>query len=777
MRLRQRRHTTELRLRPFCLAGLTLALVFLAGHVGPMYGQTRGSRPYPEEAPSCDVPDSGFLTVDVDRRGFAELSLRTCFQPEHEQEIRDKLPEALGCADAQIRFSSFKDDSLSGLDAACELRLPRRVLQFYGVINPQPLQDLLKSVGVEGLVVDLWVPRFGDFHCNPDVRGVFFPYARECTYVLHDSDPRALRFSFGYDGAYIFRFSSILGFLLLISASLALYFRRALGGFAYRRFLMWMGMIGVPLWFVAIYLLQANKFVQFILPGQLSESGIFEALLAWWLLCVPPTMVFLLCIWSIALLPPLTPAVVASQSNEGRKARRWLALGAGMLVTVLIIAVATSAMLRYFTPVTLPDEGQVVPLTFRPVQLIATDRALWVAGTDESIAASHDGGVTWQVNHQKKDGDVIVDLGWVSATSGYAAGTHGLLLWTADGGQTWSPRRGTNGTTLNISFGDQNLGIRRTNSNVEFTADGGANWSEVPGFPLEKRQTVLDVVALNASDMAFLVQRGFDEDNNDLLVFSKDRGKRWKTIDMPRSNAQLKLVARGGDYWVLGREMVGKDERGYYGKNLPLAMHSSDGEDWIRRASPPHDLVACESQGCLLWDGAWIDAVSELPRYWIFPPRSSWGSVTYTWAATETRMCTLTTDLVCTPSTNLSAFPEQPPTGSGLSVRLVGNALAREPLGDRCLVCPIPVLFDATVAEKQLGGPEALVRFVIRKNGTVDAVHVAGASSFRFASALTHVVEKWVFQPVLANDGAPIDQEEDALVHLNLVRPPRQKAR
>jgi hypothetical protein len=103
---------TRLRLRAFCLAGLALALIFLAGHVRRTYGQTVGSRPYPEEAPSCDVPDSGFLTVDADRRGFAELSLRTCFQPEHEQKIRDKLPEALGCPAEHIQFSSFKDEGL-----------------------------------------------------------------------------------------------------------------------------------------------------------------------------------------------------------------------------------------------------------------------------------------------------------------------------------------------------------------------------------------------------------------------------------------------------------------------------------------------------------------------------------------------------------------------------------------------------------------------------------------------------------------------------------------
>jgi hypothetical protein len=274
--------------------------------------------------------------------------------------------------------------------------------------------------------------------------------------------------------------------------------------------------------------------------------------------------------------------------------------------------------------------------------------------------------------------------------------------------------------------------------------------------------------------MAFLIQRGYDVDNNDVLVCTEDGGKHWISIDMPRSNMRLKLVVKSSEYWVLGQEMVDKHELGPNGKHVPFVMHSLDGENWTRRPPPPHDVVSCARQGCLLWDGAWIDATSEQSRYWVFPPRTSWGSVAYTWAAVEDRLCTLASDLICTSSTNPTSLLVEPKTESGVNVHLPCNALGGQPLGDRCLLCPEPVLLDPSLAERAWGGASAFVKFVIRKNGTVDTVRVTGGSRFRYGSALTHIVEKWVFQPVVTNDGAPVDQEEHTQVDFFYVPPPKR---
>jgi len=149
-----------------------------------------------------------------------------------------------------------------------------------------------------------------------------------------------------------------------------------------------------------------------------------------------------------------------------------------------------------------PPQGPVVPLSFRPIQIVSANGALWIAGTDESIATSQDGGVTWDMKHNNKGGEILVDLGWLNAKTGYAAGTRGLFLWTADGGKSWTPRAGAVGTTLQVSFGDELHGLRKTDTAADLTTDGGAHWAGIPALtayrPIGGNQTILDVVALDS---------------------------------------------------------------------------------------------------------------------------------------------------------------------------------------------------------------------------------------------------------------------------------------
>jgi hypothetical protein len=443
-----------------------------------------------------------------------------------------------------------------------------------------------------------------------------------------------------------------------------------------------------------------------------------------------------------------------------------------------------------------PSEGPIVPLSFRPIQIVNADGTLWVAGTDESIATSQDGGATWQLRHNNKGGEVLVDLGWLSAMSGYAAGTRGCFLWTTDGGKTWAPRSGAVGTTLQVSFGDDQHGIRKTDSSAEFTTDGGTHWSGIPALtsyrPVEGEQKILDVVALDSNRMAVSLQR--DDDN--VLAFTKDGGNRWATAEMPQM--QFTLIGKAGEYWAAGRKneghVVGKD--GIEKKTeFPLVIHSRDGEKWTNRYLISVDLGPCNTQGCLLWDGVWADPVLGMPVYWGFQPRSSWGSMTYKWAAVAGRICTLESDLVCTDSTNSTAIPSKSKPSSGTTINIVGNGFDQNALGNRCLSCPIPVVLDPHWPE-QSGGSDALVRFIVRRNGTVDNVRVSHVSGgwminhengllqqvrvtnwfvSKFNAPLSRAVQKWVVQPVLDSDGAAIEQEEHGVLDFIVLQPPETK--
>jgi photosystem II stability/assembly factor-like uncharacterized protein len=443
-----------------------------------------------------------------------------------------------------------------------------------------------------------------------------------------------------------------------------------------------------------------------------------------------------------------------------------------------------------------PPEGPVVPLSFRPIQIVNANGTLWVAGTDESIVSSQDGGATWELKHDNKGGEVLVDLGWLNPKLGYAAGTRGLFLWTADGGHTWTPRVGAAGPTLQVSFGDEQHGIRKTDSIAEFTTDGGAHWAGIPALasyrPVEGNQTILDVVALDSNRMAVSVRR--DDDN--VLVFTTGGGKRWATYEMPQM--QFTLIGKAGEYWAAGRKneghVVGKD--GSEKKvEFPLVIHSRDGERWTNRSIISVNLGPCNTQGCLLWDGVWSDPILGMPVYSVFQPRSGWGSMTYKWAATAGRVCTLESDLVCTDSTNSTAIPSKSNPSSGTTIGIVGNGLDQNALGNRCLSCPIPVVLDPDWPE-QSGGSDGLVRFIVRRNGTVDNVRVSHVSGgwiinhengslqqvrvtnwfgSKFNAPLTRAVQKWVVQPVLDSSGAAVEQEEQGVLDFIVVRPPEKK--
>jgi photosystem II stability/assembly factor-like uncharacterized protein len=374
--------------------------------------------------------------------------------------------------------------------------------------------------------------------------------------------------------------------------------------------------------------------------------------------------------------------------------------------TVSVIAVGSCLIVCLFGLVSCfseivssPEEGPVVSLPFRPIQIINANGALWIAGTDESIATSNDGAATWRVEHTVKDGNVLADVGWLNENLGYAAGTGGLFLWTTDGGKNWTPRAGATGTTLQVSFGDAQHGIRKTNPSAEFTDDGGSHWNEILALesdkPAEGDQTILDVVALDSNRMAVSIQRGTSRRHDNLLVVTNDGGKRWTTVEMPLM--QFTLVAKGGEYWAVGRKEEGHtfDYAGSQKKvELPPITYSPDGESWTNLPRIPVDLGPCNTQGCLLRDGVWADPLTGMPPTGVFPPRSSWGSTTYKWAVASGRICTLDADLVCTESASSTTIPPKSKPASGVTIHITGPPFALGGLGDRCLSCPEPVFLD-----------------------------------------------------------------------------------
>lgn len=97
----------------------------------------------------------------------------------------------------------------------------------------------------------------------------------------------------------------------------------------------------------------------------------------------------------------------------------------------------------------------------------------------------------------------------------------------------------------------------------------------------------------------------------------------------------------GGEYWAFGMELVHRDTGGY---GVPLALHSKDGDTWVRGANGPKEFFNCNPQGCYMWDGTVETLYGERERYWALPQD---GTMSGAWAISQNRACTIGQFLEC----------------------------------------------------------------------------------------------------------------------------------
>ena len=90
-----------------------------------------------------------------------------------------------------------------------------------------------------------------------------------------------------------------------------------------------------------------------------------------------------------------------------------------------------------------------VPTRATLTSIATFDGMIWAAGHDGVIVHSTDGGQTWTRRRAKpwsydivepSEGVPVMDLMFTDAMNGFAIGAYSLMLVTADGGITWTPR-------------------------------------------------------------------------------------------------------------------------------------------------------------------------------------------------------------------------------------------------------------------------------------------------------------------------------------------------
>jgi photosystem II stability/assembly factor-like uncharacterized protein len=108
-------------------------------------------------------------------------------------------------------------------------------------------------------------------------------------------------------------------------------------------------------------------------------------------------------------------------------------------------------------------DQQPVPTRSTLTAVATADGQLWAAGHDGVIVHSADGGQTWKTqrsdpflpvpgqdpaDRDQRQGAPILDLLFADATHGIAVGAYSLMLETSDGGATWTPVQALAGTTV-----------------------------------------------------------------------------------------------------------------------------------------------------------------------------------------------------------------------------------------------------------------------------------------------------------------------------------------
>jgi hypothetical protein len=406
---------------------------------------------------------------------------------------------------------------------------------------------------------------------------------------------------------------------------------------------------------------------------------------------------------------------------------------------------------------------------FRVLALAGNNSSIWACGTDEGVAVSDDGGAHWQLKHQTPDGNLLLNIQFLNAKFGYAAGTGGLIVTTEDGGETWIAHSGPNATILQISFADPEHGLIRTPDALELTADGGKSWVSVSaGNDSETLKTfpyTYSLAAIDANHMAVMLKQGAAQYEPQTFLVTNDAGKSWQSINVPNVTLYSFLPLQG-EYWAVGTEVVGKDHPGG-GHAVPVALYSSDGMKWTHSTN---DLsacglemcVACTPQGCLSSNGTITDFFGQTTTYRTFPSEPK---LTPKWAATNSAMCFVGSTMMC----SALAEAKRPATGEGPVPAVVApGPLGIAPsAGPHCIFCGL---------DRILVDPKAQGIFTIRlsvnvaKDGTVTAVEADGAPTPLIKSSIERQAQQWLFEPYI-KDGVRVDLKLNTKIQVNVVNP------
>lgn len=381
-------------------------------------------------------------------------------------------------------------------------------------------------------------------------------------------------------------------------------------------------------------------------------------------------------------------------------------------------------------------------LPFRPFNITAIDDSMWLCGLDETIAISTNGGETWQIQHQKQNGEVLLKIAFVDANVGHAAGTSGLLLSTNDGGKSWSPHTAV-ATIKDFSFADSLNGIANINGTVKITTDGGDHWEDVQFLQtdekLKKYSDVQSLAALSPTHYAVALHQHVSG-GQDILASTIDGGKRWTATNLENTVASS-LFVRDGEYWNFGIEYLGREHNSGGGYSVPVTLHSTDGEHWQHGLREVNESRGCTVQGCFQPYGVIEVVYGPTEKIWSLPQDLP---TTPKWAIASGRVCTIDHSLRCG-SAIASDVPQSPPDDAPSDMF---NVEYSKPFIEGCLECKMTMIAPDKAWAGHAGRlPGATAEIKVNRNGSVGGVAMQGIPSKTVSDAIARQITQWLLAP------------------------------
>jgi len=207
----------------------------------------------------------------------------------------------------------------------------------------------------------------------------------------------------------------------------------------------------------------------------------------------------------------------------------------------------------------------------------------WVVGGNDStmeacLFHTTDGGVTWHQQSIPTSAKYLRALELIDGTKLWAVGRNGTIIYSSNGGATWSVQTsGVDTTLFDVDFADSLRGLIAGNGVVLYTQNGGRNWQIANLAIMEKTYPPLRLPTLTAYPNPF--------SKSTVINLASPNGR--AELHLAYSKFQIYdvtgklIIARSGEQTGSSLVWDGKDSKGREVKPgiyfVTVSPHISDG--------------------------------------------------------------------------------------------------------------------------------------------------------------------------------------------------------